>query len=101
MESKVKAKYKEEFNEYHKTLGTLFTEEHATLMQEGERWMKSIAASCMVVATLIAALMFTTAFTLPGGTKNDTGILFLYHMVHLWLLLWRIVCHYSLHPLQY
>ncbi|RVW32773.1 hypothetical protein CK203_086323 [Vitis vinifera] len=74
VESMVQAKYKEEFNEYHKTPSTVFTEEHATLVKEGESWMKSTAASCMVVATLIAALMFTTAFTLPGGTKSDTGI---------------------------
>ncbi|KAL5820762.1 hypothetical protein ACOSQ3_022644 [Xanthoceras sorbifolium] len=36
--------------------------------------MKSTAASCMVVATLIAAVMFTSAFTVPGGNNNETGI---------------------------
>lgn len=70
----VQAKYKEEFNEYHKTPIHVFMEEHSQLLKQGETWMKSTAASCMVVATLIAALMFTTAFTLPGGTKNETGI---------------------------
>ncbi|KAL6345940.1 hypothetical protein AAG906_025220 [Vitis piasezkii] len=74
VESMVQAKYKEEFNEYHKTPIHVFIEEHAELVKQGESWMKSTAASCMVVATLIAALMFTTAFTLPGGTKNETGI---------------------------
>ncbi|KAK9291521.1 hypothetical protein L1049_019469 [Liquidambar formosana] len=74
MENIVLAKYKEEVNENNKTPRALFTEEHADLVKEGERWMKNTAASCMVVATLIAALMFTVAFTVPGGINNDTGI---------------------------
>ncbi|CAA2984570.1 Hypothetical predicted protein [Olea europaea subsp. europaea] len=28
----------------------------------------------MIVATLIAAVMFTTTFTVPGGNKNETGM---------------------------
>ncbi|KAL7211060.1 hypothetical protein ACSBR2_014025 [Camellia fascicularis] len=51
----------------------LFTEEHKSLMREGEKWMKDTASSCMVVATLIATVMFAAAFTVPGGNDNDTG----------------------------
>ncbi|CAL5346555.1 unnamed protein product [Camellia sinensis] len=51
----------------------LFTEEHKALMREGEKWMKDTASSCMVVATLIATVMFAAAFTVPGGNDNDTG----------------------------
>ncbi|KAL5754047.1 hypothetical protein ACOSP7_022267 [Xanthoceras sorbifolium] len=67
-------KYMEEVNENNKAPSELFSKEHEELVKEGERWMKSTAASCMVVATLIAAVMFTSAFTVPGGNNNETGI---------------------------
>ncbi|XP_057511605.1 ankyrin repeat-containing protein NPR4-like isoform X1 [Actinidia eriantha] len=51
----------------------LFTEEHKGLVCEGEKWMKDTASSCMLVATLIATVMFAAAFTVPGGNNNDTG----------------------------
>ncbi|GFS44860.1 C2 calcium/lipid-binding plant phosphoribosyltransferase family protein [Actinidia rufa] len=51
----------------------LFTEEHKGLVREGEKWMKDTASSCMVVATLIATVIFAAAFTVPGGNNNDTG----------------------------
>ncbi|KAJ0017933.1 hypothetical protein Pint_12276 [Pistacia integerrima] len=35
--------------------------------------MKEIANSCMIVATLITTVAFAAAFTVPGGTKDDTG----------------------------
>ncbi|XP_044461527.1 ankyrin repeat-containing protein ITN1-like [Mangifera indica] len=66
-------KYMEEVNENNKTPSELFTEAHAELVNEGERWMKNTAASCMVVATLIAAVMFTSAFTVPGGNDQRDG----------------------------
>ncbi|XP_052181109.1 ankyrin repeat-containing protein ITN1-like isoform X2 [Diospyros lotus] len=49
----------------------LFTEEHKGLVREGEKWMKDTASSCMLVATLIATVMFAAAFTVPGG--NDSS----------------------------
>lgn len=36
--------------------------------------MKGTASSCMVVATLIATVMFAAFSTVPGGNNNDTGI---------------------------
>nr|DAD39368.1 TPA_asm: hypothetical protein HUJ06_013691 [Nelumbo nucifera] len=36
--------------------------------------MKDTATSCMVVATLIATVMFAAAFTVPGGNNSNTGI---------------------------
>ncbi|XP_057969002.1 uncharacterized protein LOC131158272 [Malania oleifera] len=77
VERLVLPKYKEEGNDHNKTPGALFSDEHSALMKEGERWMKNTAASSMVVATLIAAVMFTTTFTLPGGTNNDGIPIFL------------------------
>lgn len=66
-------KFEEELNENNRTPASLFSHEHKELMKEGEKWMKNNAASCMVVATLISAVMFTSAFTVPGGIDEKTG----------------------------
>ncbi|XP_049371543.1 ankyrin repeat-containing protein NPR4-like [Solanum verrucosum] len=52
----------------------LFTEEHKLLLKEGERWMKDTANSCMIVAALIATMVFAAGFTVPGGNNGDNGI---------------------------
>ncbi|GKE13120.1 ankyrin repeat-containing protein, partial [Tanacetum coccineum] len=52
---------------YHTT--ELFTEKHADLVTIGEKWI-------MVVATLIATIVFAATFTLPGGNDQETGIPF-------------------------
>ncbi|KAL1225867.1 Ankyrin repeat-containing protein ITN1 [Cardamine amara subsp. amara] len=49
----------------------LFTEKHKNLRKEGEKWMKETATSCMLVATLIATVVFAAAFTVPGS--NDAN----------------------------
>ncbi|KAJ4702447.1 Ankyrin repeat family protein [Melia azedarach] len=51
----------------------LFTKEHEGLRQNGEKWMKETAASCMVVAALIATVAFAAAITVPGANNQDTG----------------------------
>ncbi|XP_022853555.1 uncharacterized protein LOC111375000 isoform X2 [Olea europaea var. sylvestris] len=51
----------------------LFTLEHKKLREDGEKWMKKTATSCMVVATLIATVVFAAAFTVPGGYKQEKG----------------------------
>nr|XP_043633440.1 uncharacterized protein LOC122604630 [Erigeron canadensis] len=52
----------------------LFTKEHQEMVSEGEKWMKKIAAQCIVVAALIATMVFTAAFTVPGGFDQMNGI---------------------------
>ncbi|KZV54483.1 Ankyrin repeat family protein [Dorcoceras hygrometricum] len=74
VESIVQPKLKEEVNESNKTPSALFTVEHKKLAKDGETWMKNTAGSSMIVGTLIAAVMFTTAFQVPGGNKNDSGL---------------------------
>ncbi|KAM0000082.1 putative ankyrin repeat-containing domain, PGG domain, ankyrin repeat-containing domain superfamily [Helianthus debilis subsp. tardiflorus] len=44
----------------------LFTREHKELIKEGEEWIKGVASQCMVVAALIATIVFAAAFTVPG-----------------------------------
>ncbi|KAL7604466.1 hypothetical protein Lser_V15G18298 [Lactuca serriola] len=56
----------------------LFTKEHKDLVKQGEEWMKRTASQCMVVATLIATIVFAAAFTVPGGYNQDEGIPFFY-----------------------
>ncbi|GJU04224.1 ankyrin repeat-containing protein [Tanacetum coccineum] len=52
----------------------LFTEEHQHLMIQGEEWMKSTASQCMVVAALIATIVFAADFTVTGGYNQNSGI---------------------------
>lgn len=59
----------------------LFTEEHKQLRKDGEKWMKSTANSCMLVATLIATVVFAAAFTIPGGSDDNTGTPIFLHKV--------------------
>ncbi|KAF8377153.1 hypothetical protein HHK36_030526 [Tetracentron sinense] len=73
VESLVQPKLKEGINMEEKTPRALFTEAHKELLKEGEKWMKDTASSSMVVAALIATVMFTAAFTVPGGNNGNTG----------------------------
>ncbi|XP_054804678.1 uncharacterized protein LOC129307795 [Prosopis cineraria] len=46
---------------------------HKELRNEGEKWMKDTASSCSVVGALIITIMFTAAFTVPGGNDQTSG----------------------------
>ncbi|XP_074354435.1 ankyrin repeat-containing protein ITN1-like [Apium graveolens] len=73
VESMVQPSLREMKNKQGKTPRDLFTEEHAKLMDKGERWMKETASQCMVVAALITTIMFAAAFTFPGGNNQESG----------------------------
>ncbi|KAK1355082.1 PGG domain-containing protein [Heracleum sosnowskyi] len=73
VETMVHPSLREMKNKQGKTPQYLFTEQHAELLERGESWMKDTAAQCMVVAALVATMMFAAAFTLPGGTNGDNG----------------------------
>ncbi|KAH6803185.1 hypothetical protein C2S51_034631 [Perilla frutescens var. frutescens] len=60
-------------NKAYKTPQMIFTEEHAKLKAEGERWMKDTANACTIAAAL-ATVVFAAAFTVPGGVESATGI---------------------------
>ncbi|KAI7738373.1 hypothetical protein M8C21_008436 [Ambrosia artemisiifolia] len=66
--------YRERRNKDGLTPRELFTEEHKELIVEGEKWMKGTASQCMVVAALIATIVFAAAFTIPGGYSQNYGI---------------------------
>ncbi|KAF6137623.1 hypothetical protein GIB67_036206 [Kingdonia uniflora] len=48
----------------------LFTEEHKELLTQGEKWIKETSQYLMVVATLIATVMFAATFTIPVFTRD-------------------------------
>ncbi|RZC51452.1 hypothetical protein C5167_019874 [Papaver somniferum] len=62
---------KDSTNNDGKTARVLFTKQHADLLEKGEKWMKDTATSCMLVATLIATVVFAAPFTAPGGSISD------------------------------
>ncbi|XP_062161766.1 ankyrin repeat-containing protein ITN1-like isoform X3 [Alnus glutinosa] len=51
----------------------IFIKRHTYLQKDGEKWMKDTANYCMLVATLIATVIFAAAFTVPGGSNQETG----------------------------
>ncbi|XP_023635283.1 ankyrin repeat-containing protein ITN1-like [Capsella rubella] len=61
-------------NSEGKVAQDLFTNGHNDLRKEGEKWMKDTATSCMLVATLIATVVFAAAFTVPGGNNEEIGL---------------------------
>ncbi|KAG8651034.1 hypothetical protein MANES_07G087651v8 [Manihot esculenta] len=73
VESILKLSYKEYVNKFGIKPPQMFTNTHKDLMTEGEKWMKETATSCTVVGALIITIMFTAAFTVPGGNIQDTG----------------------------
>ncbi|WOG90992.1 hypothetical protein DCAR_0310240 [Daucus carota subsp. sativus] len=73
VQSMVHPSLREARNSQGQTPQELFTEQHADLVEKGERWMKETLSQCMVVAALIATIMFAAAFTLPGGNNQVTG----------------------------
>jgi hypothetical protein len=51
----------------------IFTKTHKELREDGEKWMKDTSNYCMLVATLIATVVFAAAFTVPGGNQQEKG----------------------------
>uniref|UniRef100_A0A5B7A6J5 PGG domain-containing protein n=1 Tax=Davidia involucrata TaxID=16924 RepID=A0A5B7A6J5_DAVIN len=74
VEKIVDPSYKELINLEGKIPRALFSEEHKNLVEKGEKWMKDTTSSCMVVAALIATVVFAAAFTAPGGNDQEKGI---------------------------
>ncbi|CAH1437141.1 unnamed protein product [Lactuca virosa] len=74
VEEMIPPSYRERRNKDGLTPHELFTKEHKDLVKQGEDWMKDTASQCMVVAALIATIVFAAAFTVPGGYNQDDGI---------------------------
>ncbi|GKU96360.1 hypothetical protein SLEP1_g9601 [Rubroshorea leprosula] len=66
VESIVPPYFKECKNDFRRTPGEVFSEEHKDLQRRAEDWMKQTASSYTVVGALIITVMFAAAFTIPG-----------------------------------
>lgn len=73
VEAMIPPSYRERKNAAGQTPRELFTESHKDLVSEGEDWMKGTANQCMVVAALIATIVFGVAFSIPGGYNQNSG----------------------------
>ncbi|KAG6418319.1 hypothetical protein SASPL_120522 [Salvia splendens] len=52
----------------------LFWKDHAEMLATSEEYTKKTAESCMLISTLVLALVFGAAFAPPGGFDQVTGI---------------------------
>ncbi|KAJ4702415.1 Ankyrin repeat family protein [Melia azedarach] len=73
VENVVPSRFAKARNRKGLTPRALFTKEHEGLRKNGEKWMKNIATSCMLVATLIATVVFEANLMKPNDTKKDEG----------------------------
>ncbi|KAI3496111.1 hypothetical protein L1887_38461 [Cichorium endivia] len=61
-------------NIFMETPDMVFTREHENLVKEGEKWMRAVAESCSITASLIITIVFAAAITVPGGSNQETGL---------------------------
>lgn len=61
------------------TAQEFFERTHAKLLKEAQEWLKRTSESCSTVAVLIATVAFAAAYTVPGGSNQDTGLPVLLH----------------------
>ncbi|GKU91061.1 hypothetical protein SLEP1_g4985 [Rubroshorea leprosula] len=74
VESLVSQHGKNEKNKNGETPYQVLAREHKALLKEAEDWMKGLANSYIIVGALIITIMFTGAFTLPGGNDETWKI---------------------------
>lgn len=61
------------------TAQEFFKRRHTKLLEEAQEWLKRTSESCSTVAVLIATVAFAAAYTVPGGSNQDTGLPVLLH----------------------
>ncbi|KAK4352462.1 hypothetical protein RND71_027980 [Anisodus tanguticus] len=66
--------YYKRLNDKGKTAHQVFTERRTHLKIQGEKWMKTIANSCAIIAALILTIAFAAAITFPGVKNCETGL---------------------------
>ncbi|XP_042021650.1 ankyrin repeat-containing protein At2g01680-like isoform X2 [Salvia splendens] len=67
VEKLVRPAFRHKKNSENQTPHELFMSEHKNLRADAEKFMKQTAKSCMLVTMLIATVVYTAAFTVPGG----------------------------------
>ncbi|GKU89909.1 hypothetical protein SLEP1_g3981 [Rubroshorea leprosula] len=59
-------------NKKNKTARQLFKDQHKEQLKDAQEWVKNTCQSCSAVAVLVATVVYTAAFTAPGGF-NEYG----------------------------
>ncbi|KAA3478764.1 ankyrin repeat-containing protein [Gossypium australe] len=63
-------------NKKETTADNLFKDNHRDLLKTAQEWVKNTSQSCSTVAILVATVVFTAAYTAPGGfLQNGRPIL--------------------------
>ncbi|KAI4354011.1 hypothetical protein L6164_002914 [Bauhinia variegata] len=60
-------------NDDHLTAEDHFNEQHSEMLKEARQWIKDTSQSCSTVAVLVATVVFTAAYTIPGG-NDERGV---------------------------
>ncbi|KAJ9702195.1 hypothetical protein PVL29_004100 [Vitis rotundifolia] len=60
-------------NKKKQTPEELFATTYARLHTYGKEWIKRTSENCTIVAVLIATVAFAAAYTIPGGSNQNTG----------------------------
>lgn len=65
-------------NENEHTPHALFEKEHENMMKMSRTWMRETSESWLLISTLLFSVVFASAFAVPGGYDQGTGIPILY-----------------------
>ncbi|EXB77016.1 Ankyrin repeat-containing protein [Morus notabilis] len=71
--------HRSRFKDKSETAEEFFRRTHEKLLKEAQEWLKRTSESCSAVAVLIATVAFAAAYTVPGGSDQDTGVPVLLH----------------------
>lgn len=66
--------FRETRNKDGQTPRELFSKEHERLLEKCQTWVRNTADSCLLIATIRLTLVFTAAFSIPGGNNQETGV---------------------------
>ncbi|XP_054779452.1 uncharacterized protein LOC129287271 isoform X2 [Prosopis cineraria] len=56
------------------TAGDVLDIEHHDMLADAQQWTQRTAESCSMVAVLVATVVFTAAYTIPGGNEGGSPV---------------------------
>ena len=61
-------------NKKDQTPGVVFTENHVSVVEQGQSWLSSTSEACSVVAGFFVSITFSTATSVPDDVKGDKHV---------------------------